>query len=446
MNTYTSYTRSVGVVILSNFVYMFFGIVCIGLLMDELPEHEDALVLALFFIISPICYCLSMLTSKSKVAVTLNEQSVDFKVKWRSLAPLQITTIPLSQIQYIQLKNSMMGGSYLLLEIEYGMKIKLYSKQFFFNINNSFYDMFLSLKKAMDEAVATAESIVQPTFTSETHSYAENVVVENVVVESGLEPNFVSQDIETLQSHPSIPHTQKPAFIRQIATTTYFKGNQLACANGAIAWMSITILPLLFVFLDDSWAVSLILFFTFFFVLFLPFSFTLNYFGVGPHYIIIKNHNLFWREKRFYYVELSEIILETDKAGNYRLTIVSANGSRKSYRAPSMWSRHWLEFKNALLQSGVKLQDKNNFEEISKPVHQKYMRIMYTGLAIYAVVTTGLSLAISFMDHSTTAKAVLRGTLYILLFIAAFVVIAYLKIKFSEKYAEAMEKEKNKKA
>ncbi len=150
MFLYTAYSRSGTAVVVSSILYTIGGFFLLGLLLDELPALEDLLVLSLFVIVLPMCYCLAMLTSKSKLEVAVREDKLTNHVVSSSFSSPKLIEVPFVSVRNIYLKNSMMAGSYILLELAHGLTVKLYSKQFFFTRNNSFYEMFLVIHKAVE--------------------------------------------------------------------------------------------------------------------------------------------------------------------------------------------------------------------------------------------------------------------------------------------------------
>jgi hypothetical protein len=346
MIQYTAYVRSGAAVVASGFVYVIVGFIALGLLLDVFPQHEDMLVAAWLFVALPLTYFLSMLTSKSKLSVTVIEEKIVLNMVRGSAAALQMHTIPLNIIKGINMRNSIAAGSYILLELEYGLRIKLYSKQFVFNTNNTFYDLFLALKK-VTENKPKVPSVSKSEYTPD----AEQVVAPMPVYEN-IRPAVEQPAIRIVIGKENVVNAVKQ---QQGMYTTHFKGSQFASVVGIGIWLVFLVMSVIPVMVNASSIVITNLPVLLLVVWVLPMSLLLNYLVLSDEYLEVKKHNLPWFKKRIYLKEIKEIGFEQSSFTN-TITILYKDYRYENYHCPTLKTTQWTDLKNALEARGVQVK------------------------------------------------------------------------------------------
>ncbi len=346
MIQYTAYVRSGAAVVASGIVYVIVGFIALGLLMDVFPQHEDMLVAAWFFVALPLTYLLSMLTAKSKVSVSVTEEKIVLNVVRGSAAALQMHTIPLNIIKGINMRNSIAAGSCILLELEYGLRIKLYSKQFVFNTNNTFYDLFLVLKKVA-EYKQSVPSISQSEYTAD----AEQAVAPMRVYEN-IRPAVEQPAIRIVIGKENVANTVRQ---QQGMYTTHFKGSQFVSVVGKGIWLVFLLLSAIPVIVNASSIVITNLPVLLLVIWVLPMSLLLNYLVLSDEYMEVRKHNLPWFKKRIYLKEIKEIGFEQSSFTN-TITILYKDYRYENYYCPTIKTTQWIDLKNALEARGVQVK------------------------------------------------------------------------------------------
>ncbi|ESU19464.1 hypothetical protein FEDK69T_31330 [Flavobacterium enshiense DK69] len=94
-------------------------------------------------------------------------------------------------------------------------------------------------------------------------------------------------------------------------------------------------------------------------VLFLAFSFELNYFVLSKNHLIIKNPIWFWKEKSFSVESIKEIEFESEFRSGICLK-VNFNNNSKSFASKSLKDKSWKRLKEDLQSRGIIVNDKAN--------------------------------------------------------------------------------------
>lgn len=343
MPQFTAYVRSGAAVVASSLVYIIVGFIALGLLLDVFPQHEDMLVAVWMFAALPFTYFLAMLTSKSKLSVAVAEEKIVLNVVRGSAAALQMHTIPLNIIKGINMRNSIAAGSYILLELEYGLRIKLYSKQFVFNTNNTFYDLFLALKKEAEN-----KQTVPPVSQSE-YTPNEEPPIAPMPIYDNIRPVVEQPAIRVVIGKENVANAARQ---QQGMYATHFKGSQFASIVGIGIWVVFLLLSAIPVIVNASsivitnWPVLLLVIWV------LPMSLLLNYIILSDEYMDVRKHNLPWFKKRIYLKEIKEIGFEQSSFTN-TITILYKDYRYENYPCPTIQLGKWTDLKNALEARGV---------------------------------------------------------------------------------------------
>jgi len=340
MPQYTAYVRSGRAVVVSGIVYFIAGCLLCGLWMDGYPQYEDIVIALWLFVGQPVSYCLVMLTAKSKLSVTVTDEKVVLHVVRGSAATVYIHSIPVHVIKGINMRNSMGAGSYILLELEYGLHIKLYGKQFVFDANHTFYDLFLAMNKMIEHKHAMPAA-----------SYPEEVK-EGIHEMEGKSANELMIEAEK-QKKPFISiitdkeQVAKAMQAQQMLSGTYYNGSQLGSVVGISIWVVFLLLSAIPIIADTSSIEATNLPVLLMVIWVLPMSLLLNYFVLSDDYLEVKKHNLPWFKKRKYLKEIKEIVFEQSSFTN-TITVLYKDYRYENYHCPTLKAQRWEDLKNAL--------------------------------------------------------------------------------------------------
>ncbi|MFA9214853.1 MAG: hypothetical protein ACEQSR_13585 [Candidatus Methylacidiphilales bacterium] len=136
-----------------------------------------------------------------------------------------------------------------------------------------------------------------------------------------------------------------------------FKGYTLLCFEGFMFWVFefffIAIMISALNRKDYFPTIFSVCFITFWFIIF---SNLLNYFYLTNEYLIVKNHNYFWKKDIYLLKNIKEVIIESHGRQSLGLTIITNDFKSKKNVAASLYNSTWLELKNKLEQQGVKVR------------------------------------------------------------------------------------------
>lgn len=344
MPQYTAYVRSGRAVVVSGIVYFIAGCLLCGLWMEGYPQYEDIVIALWLFVGLPVSYCLVMLTAKSKLSVTVTDEKVVLHVVRGSAATVYIHSIPVHVIKGINMRNSMGAGSYILLELEYGLYIKLYGKQFVFDANHTFYDLFLALNKMIGHKHTTPNT----SYPEGIHEMEDKSVNELTIQAEKQKKLFISIITDKEQ-------VAKAMQAQQVLSGTYYKGSQLRSVVGVGIWLVFLVLsaiPIMTVassIMITNWPIVLLVIWV------LPMSLLLNYFVLSDDYLEVKKHNLPWFKKRIYLKEIKEIEFRMLPYTN-TITIRYKDYRYENYHCPTLKEQRWEDMKNALEAKGVQMK------------------------------------------------------------------------------------------
>ncbi|SDE46361.1 hypothetical protein SAMN05216464_106235 [Mucilaginibacter pineti] len=138
----------------------------------------------------------------------------------------------------------------------------------------------------------------------------------------------------------------------------YYKSAQFLNHRGIIIWLSLFLL--LYLGIINHFQVGWLLFIVLGWICFRGISGTMYYFGVSDNYLIVKNHNLFWKKELFKLTEIKEAVFEMP--GNKRpnpLRIITKDFKSNVYKAGKLWDKNWRALKKALESKGVHVRNQN---------------------------------------------------------------------------------------
>lgn len=137
-----------------------------------------------------------------------------------------------------------------------------------------------------------------------------------------------------------------------------YRGNQFTSLRGISLWGPIGF----FIFLLNSKlqnpSVGLLIFFgafgTFWFVLH---SCLMHYFGLTKDYLIVRNHNFFWKVKIYRLTDIKEVVYETQGKQPNCMRIITNDFRNKLYPAGTLRDKTWLDLKDKLEAKGVTVRN-----------------------------------------------------------------------------------------
>lgn len=139
------------------------------------------------------------------------------------------------------------------------------------------------------------------------------------------------------------------------ADTRVFKGVQLATFRGIALWGVMLFFVTLIIqnpgkanFLIALIMGSAVFFFN---------SWMMNYMVLSDTLLVIKNHNLLWRNKAYALDRVKEVVFETRSKMPNCIRIITSDFRDKLYPASTLSTKTWLELKAALEQKGITVRD-----------------------------------------------------------------------------------------
>ena len=96
---------------------------------------------------------------------------------------------------------------------------------------------------------------------------------------------------------------------------------------------------------------------------FFGFSWLMHYFGLTKDYLIIKNHNFFWKAKIYRLSDIKEVVFEQQGRTPNTMRVITVDFRNKQYPAAPIRKKTWLKLKKRLEEKGVKVRDEIYFYE-----------------------------------------------------------------------------------
>jgi hypothetical protein len=89
----------------------------------------------------------------------------------------------------------------------------------------------------------------------------------------------------------------------------------------------------------------------------------MHYFSLDKEFLIIKNHNLIWKQDIYKISNIKEVTFETQGKMPNCLRVIENNFKEKLYPAGTLTDGKWIEFKLKLEKNGVKVRNECVYEE-----------------------------------------------------------------------------------
>ncbi len=331
METYIVYNRSVVASAIFFALYSFIAVVVFAFVMDYFPDADPENAALLFIALLFVSFILTQISSKGKARLIVSDDKVILHmIRDNLFVATPDTTIPFNSISQIGIRSGLVSGSYLLLQLDNGKKIKLYKKLHLLTNNKLFFEICTSLKTALDRYNQGAAA------------------TENNDANARKTLSYTPRELAWK------PEDRKPFPVR------YFKGNQFTCIAGAAMWGFTIIFPLAALATGDPLTAILLLSFLLVICVW-PASTALNYFGVSPRHLVIRKHNLPWKHQSYYLKDITEVIFSKTGIGINRLTLHTVDMRANHYTAPSLSNKDWVALKKLLVNVGIKVRDEHNF-------------------------------------------------------------------------------------
>ncbi|WP_338378958.1 hypothetical protein [uncultured Flavobacterium sp.] len=188
----------------------------------------------------------------------------------------------------------------------------------------------------------------------------------NDMYQNSWEIKYFLQKVVIEKGEFSKPENNKiePKLIRFIKSED-FKGNQWTSLRGISLW------GLIFFFLFMVFSKGKVSTNINFWIGFLVFSFfwfyfnswLMHYFSLDKDFLIIKNHNLIWKQDIYKISNIKEVTFETQGKMPNCLRVIEKNFKEKLYPAGTLSDEKWIEFKLKLEKNGVKVRNECIYEE-----------------------------------------------------------------------------------
>lgn len=323
-----------------------------GFLLGYYPDLSIPAGLSVLAVLAVLSFIGAQLSCKARVSVTVHNDRLTIQVVRNNI----LVREPERDILYdslvrIKVRGGLLSGSYVVLMPDQRRAITLFAKSHMLSRNDAFHQL-------TSELIAAYKKV-----------------------------NDNTPDIKYLGE-------------------LQFKGNQFTCMNGVLMYGTVILLPLI-IYLFDQVELAITLFFVFSVVMLLPFSFTFNYFALTPYGITVRNHLLFLRRITFNNEEIRELIL-SEKSKDNCLTIVTTDGKEKKYRGASLRDEDWLELKQALVKRRFLVTDEQNYEELVKPDHKRFMRVAAAFSIVYFAIWGWCFTLLQDFEPATTTGWVLK--------------------------------------
>lgn len=137
-----------------------------------------------------------------------------------------------------------------------------------------------------------------------------------------------------------------------------FKGNQFTSLRGLSLWGLIGFFAFMLFSKWQNPPLGRLIFFgafgTFWFVLH---SWLMHYFGLTKDYLIVRNHNFFWKVKIYRLADIKEVVYETQGKQPNCMRIITNDFRNKLYPAGTLRDKTWLDLKDKLEKKGITVRN-----------------------------------------------------------------------------------------
>jgi len=136
-----------------------------------------------------------------------------------------------------------------------------------------------------------------------------------------------------------------------------YKDSQFTSFHGILTWVFTLFFCGMSLPIIVSGKPAAILFILIILVLFVSFSWKMNFFKLSDKYLLIKNHNFFWKKKVYRLEDIREIVFETRPKIPYCIRIITKDFKSNYYPAATIRDKTWIMFKKDLEAKGLKVRN-----------------------------------------------------------------------------------------
>lgn len=164
--------------------------------------------------------------------------------------------------------------------------------------------------------------------------------------------SFLEQVVVAVDKKDSLEIDNNDTRSNSIKIVNKYKGKQFISFNGISLWGLTTLFVIIIVSFSPPTGFYIFISILWLF-LFLINSYQMHYFGMNREFLIVKNHNLFWKKKVYRFSNIKEIIFETQGRGNNSLRIVTKDYRTGIYPAVTLQIKTWLALKEQIESKGI---------------------------------------------------------------------------------------------
>lgn len=134
-----------------------------------------------------------------------------------------------------------------------------------------------------------------------------------------------------------------------------YKGVQLLTMQGIILWVCVAFF--LFLALKAGMVPVYIFVAIFLSIIFYNLSWQMHYFKLSAGFLVVKNHNFFWKKDIYRLADIREVVLETRTKMPICLRVITNEYKDKLYPADTLYRKTWFLLKADLESKNIKVRD-----------------------------------------------------------------------------------------
>ena len=169
-------------------------------------------------------------------------------------------------------------------------------------------------------------------------------------IRSYLQQVIIDKKAFKVQPEPAIQQAELDA---ELFNT--YKGIQLLTIQGIILWVCVVFL--LFLALKAGMMPVYICVAIFLSFLFYNLSWQMHYFKLSPNFLVVKNHNFFWKRNVYRLADIREVVIETRTKMPISLRVITNGYRDKLYPADTLTRKTWHILKADLESKNIKVRN-----------------------------------------------------------------------------------------
>ncbi len=194
----------------------------------------------------------------------------------------------------------------------------------------------------------------------------EKYLYDDLYANTGEMKSFIQQVVVDKQA--AFTYHKENANTGELPAETFvsFKGNQFTSLRGLTIWGMYAVIAIMLIsrphYFDNINIPKFVLVFGAFCVAWFFFlSLLLNYFLVSEHYLVVKNHNLFWKNRIYKLSDIREVTIETQGKMPNSFRIITKDFDSKVFPAGTLRDKHWRILKEKLERKGIRVRNDSPF-------------------------------------------------------------------------------------